>query len=106
MNNNRIATHEFSNADSSTLYRKQWPDEPDVQQQHQRGSQCGGCSYFAPLNFDWGICCQANSRHHLETVFEHFTCPSFTQEGWGPHSFSHSTRCECGGVEIRSGSSE
>ena len=99
MNYNRISTNGFSNRESSLLYRQEWPNEPKLRQQYLRGDQCGGCSYFAPLNEDWGICCCRKSRHHLETVFEHFIRPAYVGEGWGPHSFSNSMRCECHGVD-------
>ena len=100
VNYNRISTNGFSNRASTLLYRQEWPNEPEVRQRYRNGQQCGGGSYFAELNEDWGICCHPKSRHHLETVFEHFTCPAYVGEGWGPHSFSHSFRCECQGVEI------
>ncbi len=40
-----------------------------------------------------------DSHHHVETVFEHFTCRSYVREGWGPHSFTKDTafHCRCGG---------
>ena len=88
MNLNKILTTTWSNPDSEQLYKSHWPDEPQVLQQYENGQQCGGCAFFAPFNCDWGLCCHAASRHHLETVFEHFTCPTFVNEGWGPHSFS------------------
>ena len=100
VNYNRISTNGFSNRESWLRYHQGWPAEPKVRQQYQRGEQCGGCSYFAPLNADWGVCCNRKSRHHLETVFEHFTCPRYVGEGWGPHSFSESIRCECHGVDV------
>jgi hypothetical protein len=99
-NQNRIITDGFSNQESLRMYREQWPREPTTAEQHERGEQCGGCSFFAPFNKDWGLCCNVQSRHHLETVFEHFTCPAIVEEGWGPHSFNGNTEfhCRCGGV--------
>jgi hypothetical protein len=88
MNQNQIITDRWSNDGSQLLYETQWPDEPNVRQQYENGEQCGGCSFFAPFNYDWGLCCHAAARHHLETVFEHFTCPKFVNEGWEAHSFS------------------
>ena len=88
MNQNRIITDRWSNDDSKLLYQLHWPDEPALKHQYEEGQQCGGCAFFAPFNFDWGLCCHAKSRHHLETVFEHFTCGSFVNEGWESHSFS------------------
>ena len=89
MNTNQIITNGFSNPNSKRMYESAWPDEPMLKQRCENGAQCGACSYFAPLNEDWGICCHKKSRHHLETVFEHFTCADYANEGWGPHSFSN-----------------
>ena len=35
----------------------------------------------------------------MQTVFEHFTCPSLVNEGWGPHSFTADAEfhCRCDG---------
>ncbi len=99
---NSIVTKEFSNPASDQLYSSHWPDEAQCRNQHEMGEQCGGCSFYAPLNADWGLCCHDESRHYLETVFEHFTCPSFVHEGWGPHSFSTEKEfhCRCGGEAL------
>lgn len=86
-NQNTIVTETWSNPESETLYRNEWPDEPDLRARKMEGDQCGGCSFFAPFNADFGLCCNPNSRHMLETVFEHFTCASYLAEGWGAHSF-------------------
>lgn len=86
-NENRIKTDGFSSSTSQQLYSDGWPDEPECKAKYASGEQCGGCSFFAPLNFDYGVCCHQSSRHFTETVFEHFTCPSHVNEGWGPHSF-------------------
>lgn len=96
---NRIRTDGWSNPVSRGLYEDRWPGEPDCQDRHARGDQCGGCAFFAPLNTGWGLCVHPASRHHLETVFEHFTCPAHVSEGWGPHSYSTdpSDHCRCGG---------
>ena len=96
---NSIITTAFSNPASDELYTHHWPGEPQCQKQNESGEQCGGCSFFAEFNYDWGLCCHSESRHYLETVFEHFTCPSFVNEGWGPHSFSKEKEfhCRCGG---------
>ena len=88
MNKNAIITGTWSNDESKRLYELHWPDEPVVKQQYEEGQQCGGCAFFAPFNFDWGLCCHSQSRHFSETVFEHFTCPSVVNEGWDAHSVS------------------
>lgn len=87
MNSNRIATTRFSNPSSRRRYRDGWPGEDQCSDQHFNGLQCGGCSFFAPLNEDWGLCCFKKSRHFLETVIEHFTCPQYQHESWTSHSF-------------------
>lgn len=99
MNENQILTDGWSNSDSERLYKDGWPEEGFLARQYEDGFQCGGCSFFAPFNSDWGLCCHSKSRHHLETIFEHFTCPTFTREGWGPHSFTEDSEfhCRCGG---------
>ncbi len=99
MNQNHITTTNWSNKDSEIKYREHWPGEPAVFEKYENGFQCGGCSFFAPFNLDWGLCCHAASRHHLETVFEHFTCPAYVDEGWGPHSFNENAdfHCHCEG---------
>lgn len=98
MNQNSIAIKGWSNPESARLFEEHWPDEPSVSRKHELGKQCGGCSFFANLNVDFGLCCHEKSRHHLETVLEHFTCPTQVDEGWGPHSFSgdSSFQCRCG----------
>lgn len=87
-NQNSIITDTWSNPSAKDLYDAQWPEEPETRAQCEEGRQCGGCAFYAPFNADWGLCCHSESRHHLETVFEHFTCPKQKEEGWGAHSFS------------------
>lgn len=98
-NRNVIVTREFSNADSERMYKSGWPDEPATRALYDDGLQCGGCSFYAKFDPDWGLCAHAASRHHLETVFEHFTCPAHVNEGWGPHSFTPDAdfHCRCHG---------
>jgi hypothetical protein len=105
MNANSIITDGWSDPHSAQLYQERWPNEPDCRDRHARGEQCGGCSFFAPLNSDWGLCAHPASRHRLETVFEHFTCPNHVPEGWGPHSFSTDPgdHCRCGGEPPEAG---
>jgi hypothetical protein len=101
MNRNYIITDTWSNEGSRRLYESNWPDEEALRVARETGEkQCGGCAFFAPFNSDWGLCANVKSRHHLETVFEHFACPSFINEGWGPHSFTSDTEfhCRCGGT--------
>jgi hypothetical protein len=86
-NQNAIVTDSFSNPESKALYEYLWANERHVFWRYEQGLQCGGCTYFAMFNSDWGLCCNLQSRHRLETVFEHFTCPSQWDEGWGAHSF-------------------
>jgi hypothetical protein len=88
MNQNRIITRAFSNPESEKKYHSLWEDEPDLRDNfYYKGRQCGGCSFYAVFDEDWGLCCHKKSRHHLETVFEHFTCPVQVNEGWDAHSF-------------------
>lgn len=98
-NRNLVVINGWSNPASQALYEAQWPLEPDCQAAYNDGRQCGGCSFFAAINADWGLCAHPMSRHQLETVFEHFTCPVHVAEGWGPHSFSTDpgSHCLCGG---------
>ena len=98
MNLNTIRQDGFSNPDSEQLYKNGWPDEPHLAEQCEDGGQCGACSFYAPFNDDWGLCCNSKSQHHLETVFEHFTCPALARESWGSHSFTSDERafCRCG----------
>ncbi len=102
MNRNTITTDTWSNDDSKQLYELGWPDEPALKHQYESGQQCGGCSFYAEFDADYGLCCNPESRHYLETVFEHFTCPTSVQEGWGPHSFTQDSEfhCHCGGERL------
>lgn len=99
MNTNIIKTDGFSSEESAALFASRFATDPVARQIHEAGGQCGGCSFFAPLNADYGLCCHPVSRHRTETVFEHFTCPSFVDEGWNVHSFSRDStdHCQCQG---------
>lgn len=94
-NQNQLVTTCWTNPSSAELYQAKWPGEPACRKQHVEGRQCGGCSFFAKFNADWGLCAFAKSRHYLETVFENFTCPHYVHEGWGPHSFDEDTSVHC-----------
>lgn len=96
---NQITTTDWTNPDSKAIYLAEWPLEPECKRLYRDGKQCGGCSFFAPFNSDWGLCCHNKSRHYLETVIEHFTCPTYVDEGWGPHAFIEDPayHCTCGG---------
>jgi hypothetical protein len=102
MNTNRIRIDGWSNQASQAIYDSKWADEPELRIQYEHGCQCGGCSFYAPFNSDWGLCCSAKSRHNLETVFEHFTCATHIGEGWGPHSFTDDKElhCKCEGDPV------
>jgi hypothetical protein len=101
-NQNQLITTTWSNAGSAELFATKWRGEPQCIAQYHEGRQCGGCSFFAKFNANWGLCTFAKSRHYQETVFEHFTCPHYVHEGWGPHSFTEDTsfHCRCGGEEF------
>lgn len=100
-NTNHVATTSYSSPTSAQLHKSKWPDDPFSRELYEAGIQCGGCSFFAKFNSDWGLCVNSRSRHHLETVSEHFTCPAHVNEGWGPHSFNDNPifHCKCGGVQ-------
>ena len=79
MNANRIFTEGFSNLETRELYRKKAHIDDRI--------QCGGCTFYAIFNSDWGLCCNSKSHFYLETVFEHFGCAKNIFEGWDCHSF-------------------
>ena len=89
-NTDRILTTGFSSEATRQMYKAGWPDEPACRERCGEGAQCGACSCFAKFDSDWGLCCHPGSRHRLETVFEHFYCPAYMEETWGPHSFATS----------------
>ena len=95
MNRNRIMLKGWSNREAEQRFRRRWPEEPKCREQYMKGKQCGGCSFYAEFNEDWGLCCNSKSRHHTETVFEHFTCLAYVDEGWGPHSFTENLENHC-----------
>jgi len=88
MNANVLITKGFSNPLAEKAYRLRWPNDPSVAKAVAAGHQCGGCSFFAPFNEDWGLCCYGRSKHFSETVFEHFGCAQIQEEGWDAHSFT------------------
>ncbi len=104
-NQNLICVDRWSNPETKAIYDSHWRNQPELQVKFENGDQCGGCSFFAAFNADWGLCCNVDSHHHVETVFEHFTCRSYVREGWGPHSFTKDTafHCRCGGDHQNTG---
>jgi hypothetical protein len=81
MNENRIVTGTWSNEASRALYEQGWPDHRELRTLYEEGSQCGGCSFFAPFNASWGLCANERSPCYLETVFEHYVCGEYAGEG-------------------------
>lgn len=99
MNKNKIITDDFSSEESKHLYETEYAENEALRIAYKQGYQCGGCSFFAPFNEDYGLCCFKESKHFIETVFEHFTCSNYVNEGWGVHSFTTSEEfhCKCQG---------
>jgi hypothetical protein len=89
MNANKVVTDGFSNPDSEFEFQNGYPSDSKARELAAESYQCGGCSYFAPLNADYGMCCNSKSPCHLETVFEHFTCSEIDIESWAYHSFGN-----------------
>lgn len=84
---NRIFTGGWSNYATRAMYNSQWRKYPEIKAMHDDGKQCGGCSWFAPLGGDFGLCLCMTGPNWSETIFEHYTCVRYVYEGWGPHSF-------------------
>ena len=99
-NRNSLVVQGFSNSESEKRCRLGWPGEPAIKALYDDGRQCGGCSFYAPFDSDWGLCCHRTVRHFTETVFEHFACAGQVDEGWDAHSFSEvsSQRSDTPGV--------
>jgi len=102
-NANSIVIKDFSSPTSRQMYKMKWPEDEFARDLYDAGIQCGGCSFYAKFDSDWGLCANAKSRHHLETVFEHFTCSAHVNEGWGRHSFTEITEfhCRCTPLQLR-----
>ena len=83
MNTNKIKRYGFSNPKTYEEYLNKTKDGKWIE------NQCGGCSFFAPLNSHSGICCYEKGRFYLETVFEPFGCEKHVYDGygWESHSF-------------------
>jgi len=49
---------------------------------YENGRQCGACAFYialeGKLGMDWGVCCNKNSKHDKNAMFEHQTCLEFT----------------------------
>jgi len=88
MNQNIVKRFGFSSESTAALFESNFANDPLARQMYKSGRQCGGCSFYAPFNSDYGLCCNPDSRYLTETVFEHFTCRKLVEEGWNAHSFS------------------
>ena len=71
MNDNRILVDGWSNPVTKALYESQWATAPKIREQYEEGVQCGGCSFFAPFDSDWGYVATRNhctiSKQFLNT---------------------------------------
>lgn len=91
-NENLIYTKGFSNPSSAHLYQNNFNNHPKLIKMYTEGTQCGGCSFFAPFNEDYSLCCYKKLEHFRETVFEHFTCLKCCYEGWETHRFNETQK--------------
>ncbi|MDA0839532.1 MAG: hypothetical protein O3B01_20540 [Planctomycetota bacterium] len=69
MNTNIIKTDGFSSPESAALFDSGFAADPEARQVHEAGGQCGGCSFFAPFNDDYGLCCHYGSDDGLKHEF-------------------------------------
>ena len=87
---NRWATYSYSTradailkeADLPKLVKEQLRHIDDMYDLTAGCAQCGGCSFFAAIDGDYGICCNPQSRNDGRVTFEHGGCidHSFIQE--------------------------
>jgi hypothetical protein len=57
MNKNKIITDDFSSEESKHLYETEYAENEASRIAYKQGYQCGDCSFFAPFNKDYGLCC-------------------------------------------------